>query len=56
MKWEEALLKTAKEIMLIGGEFTFIVWKKGGNQRKPIIKINQDNEVHCDEETITIVE
>ena len=53
VKWSEALLKTAEEVMIKGGKLEFIVYKREPNKRKPIIHKYIDNEITCDEEILT---
>ena len=52
LKWHEEIIKAAKEVMIRGGRLEFIVYKRQGNKRKPVILKYIDNEINCDEEEI----
>lgn len=51
MRWQDALWKSAKEILLKGGKLEFIVYKRD-NKRVVVVHKYIENSIECEEETL----
>lgn len=51
IKYEQELLRQAKEIMIKGGELRFVVLRRG-NERIPEIYSYPENKIRCNSETL----
>lgn len=49
IRWQEAILQAAEDVMVSGGKLEFIVLKREKNKRVPIINKFLDNQIICKE-------